>query len=339
MNRLKRKSAQNYERLSAFQTSPIHTWFKLPSLRNSRPSCDEGSMHSLNSVKYLPQMKEPDNATDLTIRQITLHGCNDFGWSLRLERDDFSSNRHPALSFCLSMISAQTRSAFVARENRYPPSGRGPRACFSGSCRLLFQNACSDIHGGGAVEPSKAAVEIGKVAKADVVGDRADLLFPGPGLAEHAVGAGEAPPEQEGRKRGAIVLKQSLQMARRHAEMRGDGADRNFPMVEVLGNIRLCRFQSCRPHAPISCNVGGFAGSSEREHCQIVHVSRNPMSKRRRPHLVIITQQGVGVACQQLERGRIRRDVTHDCIIDINDRRRQYRVWNSNGDGFADGVA
>src|SRR5438445_13222206 len=25
-----------------------------------------------------------------------------------LERDDFSSNRHPALSFCLSMISGQT---------------------------------------------------------------------------------------------------------------------------------------------------------------------------------------------------------------------------------------
>jgi hypothetical protein len=35
-----------------------------------------------------------------------------------LERDDVSSNRHLALSFCLSMISAQTRSAFVARENR-----------------------------------------------------------------------------------------------------------------------------------------------------------------------------------------------------------------------------
>ena len=37
-----------------------------------------------------------------------------------LERDDFSSNCHPALSFCLSIISAQTRSAFVARENRCP---------------------------------------------------------------------------------------------------------------------------------------------------------------------------------------------------------------------------
>ena len=31
--------------------------------------------------------------------------------SQRLERDDFSSNRHPALSFCLSMIFS---------ENRYP---------------------------------------------------------------------------------------------------------------------------------------------------------------------------------------------------------------------------
>jgi hypothetical protein len=56
-------------------------------------------------------MMEPDNATDGTIRQIALPGCNDFGWSSHLERDDFSSNRHPALSFCLSMIFS---------ENRYP---------------------------------------------------------------------------------------------------------------------------------------------------------------------------------------------------------------------------
>ena len=51
-----------------------------------------------------------------------------------LEPDDFSSNRHPALSFCLSMISAQTLR--VCREGKpvIHPSGRGPRACFSGSC-------------------------------------------------------------------------------------------------------------------------------------------------------------------------------------------------------------
>src|SRR5712664_3015588 len=34
-----------------------------------------------------------------------------------LERDDFSSNRHPALSFCLSMIFS---------ENRSPPIGSWP---------------------------------------------------------------------------------------------------------------------------------------------------------------------------------------------------------------------
>ena len=49
--------------------------------------------------------------------RIMRHELSDFE---HLERDDFSSNRHPALSFCLSMISAQTRSAFVARENRHP---------------------------------------------------------------------------------------------------------------------------------------------------------------------------------------------------------------------------
>src|SRR5882672_2289544 len=42
-----------------------------------------------------------------------------------LERDDFSSNRHPALSFCLSMI-PRKRFAFVARENRPPPIGSWP---------------------------------------------------------------------------------------------------------------------------------------------------------------------------------------------------------------------
>jgi hypothetical protein len=36
-----------------------------------------------------------------------------------LERDGISLNHHRALVSCLSMIYAQTRSAFVARENRF----------------------------------------------------------------------------------------------------------------------------------------------------------------------------------------------------------------------------
>ena len=35
------------------------------------------------------------------------------------KRDEIRMNRHRALGFCLRMISAQTRSAFVARENRF----------------------------------------------------------------------------------------------------------------------------------------------------------------------------------------------------------------------------
>jgi len=48
-----------------------------------------------------------------------LRGANQ---SAALERDDFSSNRHPALSFCLSMISAQTLR--VCREGKPVPTHR-----------------------------------------------------------------------------------------------------------------------------------------------------------------------------------------------------------------------
>src|SRR3981081_2554558 len=50
------------------------------------------------------------------------------GFENTLERDDFSSNRHPALSFCLSMISGQTL--------RVCPEGK-PVATFPGSCCRL----------------------------------------------------------------------------------------------------------------------------------------------------------------------------------------------------------
>src|SRR6266849_8354028 len=44
-------------------------------------------------------------------------------------------NRHPALSFCLSMISAQTLR--VCREGKPGPTlGSSPRACFSETCSV-----------------------------------------------------------------------------------------------------------------------------------------------------------------------------------------------------------
>src|SRR6267142_4569768 len=49
-----------------------------------------------------------------------------------LERDDFSSNRHPALSFCLSMIFS---------ENRYPPIGSWPEGMLFRI--MLWKSSCS----------------------------------------------------------------------------------------------------------------------------------------------------------------------------------------------------
>src|SRR6266436_1842753 len=71
-------------------------------------------------------------AGDLAVRHVAAAGI--FVFQV-LERDDFSSNRHPALAFCLSMISTQTLR--VCREGKPVPTlGSSPRACFSGSCSI-----------------------------------------------------------------------------------------------------------------------------------------------------------------------------------------------------------
>src|SRR5882724_12545424 len=51
--------------------------------------------------------------------------CGGVAWGDRLERDDFSSNRHLALSFCLSTIFS---------ENRHPPRIK----CGAGFFRIML---------------------------------------------------------------------------------------------------------------------------------------------------------------------------------------------------------
>src|SRR6202171_1153669 len=99
--------------------------------------------------------------------------------------------------------------------------------------QLLFLGAFSDILKRCAIEPPKAAIEIRKVTKADVVGNDAHRPLHGLGLAEHAVGAGEALAKQKCGKRGAVELKQSLQIALCHAAMLREAADRNFPAADI----------------------------------------------------------------------------------------------------------
>jgi hypothetical protein len=77
---------------------------------------------------------------------------NGKGW-----RDDFSLNRHPALSFCLSRISGQTLR--VCPEGKPVPTlGSSPRACFSGRCsRPPFPDEKLRM-GGCAIEPGLTQV-------------------------------------------------------------------------------------------------------------------------------------------------------------------------------------
>src|SRR6516164_1090106 len=63
----------------------------------------------------LPMLKSESSQLYDSCRQTLRHSD-----SVRLEHDVIRWNRHHALALCLNMISAQTRSAFVARENRFP---------------------------------------------------------------------------------------------------------------------------------------------------------------------------------------------------------------------------
>jgi hypothetical protein len=65
------------------------------------------------------------------------------GFASALRRDELSI----ALVYCLSMISAQTRSAFVARENRSPPRIK----CGAGFFRIMLRRtALRAANGSGA---------------------------------------------------------------------------------------------------------------------------------------------------------------------------------------------
>src|SRR3981081_671193 len=117
------------------------------------------------------------------------------------------------------------------------------------------------------------------------------------------MGAGEALAKQKGGKRGAVDLKQSLQIALRHADMRRDGADRNVPAADIFHGMDLCRSQSGRAYPAAFWNVRVFTVRSERKHHQIVHMGRSTMPKRRRHLPAIVVQQLVRIACQKIERG------------------------------------
>src|SRR5271166_5961327 len=68
-------------------------------------------------------------AEKLKIAALALKLLKSFGFWFTLERDDFSSNRDPALSFCLSMIFSENRYPFSLATNATRLRGDHALAC------------------------------------------------------------------------------------------------------------------------------------------------------------------------------------------------------------------
>src|SRR5882762_10302633 len=83
--------------------------------------------------------------------------------------------------------------------------------------RAVFQpKGVADIARRRAIALAKAAIEIRKIAKADLIGQRADPTGIEIRVGEGPISAPETLAEQIGRKGAAVALEQFLQVARRH---------------------------------------------------------------------------------------------------------------------------
>src|SRR6266581_8004745 len=101
----------------------------------------------------------------------------------RLERDDFSSNRHPALSFCLSMISAQTLR--VCREGKpvptFPDHALGHKLAAEFVLDVNLDDVVKRLFGGGEAELERPlGVEIARPAVDNTHDERVGLAFDPP---------------------------------------------------------------------------------------------------------------------------------------------------------------
>src|SRR6266849_5493552 len=93
--------------------------------RDRRPAwasdARERSANESKSCSNPPRFERRCDAYRCTADIVQVGRRAKFGFGT-LERDDFPSNRHPALSFCLSVISAQTLR--VCREGKPVPTHR-----------------------------------------------------------------------------------------------------------------------------------------------------------------------------------------------------------------------
>src|SRR3954453_15347143 len=154
-----------------------------------------------------------------------------------------------------------------------PTAGGGPPCRLQAAFDLRFSRARSrhfaapDVTGRGAISSTEAAVEIGEIAEADIVGDRADRPLGISGFAQHAMRTLDALFDQEGRERLAVGLEQALEITRRHAELLGARCHRQVLPPAIIGDGDFGLLQPCRLDAAPPGQLPGLVGGTE-DDCQ-----------------------------------------------------------------------
>src|SRR3954449_4942103 len=113
----------------------------------------------------------------------------------------------------------------------------------------------------------KAPVEIGQVAKAAVIGNRADRDVAAIGFAKPSMSLRKTLHDQKFREGGALLFEQALQIARCHTEMGGHASDRNLAAMAVRDNMGFGELQSGR------AQLLEIAVSPKREREQILNMT------------------------------------------------------------------
>src|SRR3984893_646406 len=154
----------------------------------------------------------------------------------------------------------------------------------------LFCTCFPDLRGCHAIPSPETPVEIGEIAKADVVSDDAYRTAVELHVAQHSIGACKALTEQEGGKCRAVGLKQPLKIAWRDPQMVRNSADRKVMAGAVFDNVSLCRSQPGRTQSFRVCRPRGVARCAERQRDQIMQVIDGQVSEEGRGKRVAVDQ-------------------------------------------------
>ena len=120
--------------------------------------------------------------------------------------------------------------------------------------------------------PAEATVEIGQIAEADAMSDRADRLA-GIRVRQQPVSSRQATGGQKLRECGALGLEQALHVTRADAEAFGHARDRQLMAMAVRDDIGFGELQSCRAQSARTNRIAKSGARIQRQRKQIVDIA------------------------------------------------------------------